>query len=224
MVRIKFSKTQKKILKLIDNGFTEIRTITAKMGLSRTAVHYQLKQLKKKKVIFLKTKFKMGNVKIGEVEFNPLFTHEIRKALNKKLLNHVLFTGCTWNPNYKDEETLKIPEISSMLLEKSNIPVDKIVCFTTPQALKLRKARGYPDLDYYPFEFKIYQDLNVRNVILDVLKKEILSHDIILDMTPLSKIFTITLLDLAHEYKLPIFYLVKSDGAYHLEWYEPLIT
>ncbi|MHA1427103.1 MAG: MarR family transcriptional regulator, partial [Candidatus Helarchaeota archaeon] len=75
------TETQLKILDLIYQGNKEIRQITEKMGMSRNAIHYQIRRLEKQELIQKKTLIKVGSVQVGGVDLNPLFLHEIRKLL-----------------------------------------------------------------------------------------------------------------------------------------------
>ncbi|MHA1405729.1 MAG: winged helix-turn-helix transcriptional regulator, partial [Candidatus Helarchaeota archaeon] len=66
------TETQLKILNLIYQGNKEIRQITEKMGMSRNAIHYQIRRLEEQELIQKKTLIKVGSVQVGGVDLNPL--------------------------------------------------------------------------------------------------------------------------------------------------------
>ncbi|MHA1315859.1 MAG: hypothetical protein ACTSRB_18300, partial [Candidatus Helarchaeota archaeon] len=166
-----------------------------------------------------KTLIKVGSVQVGGVDLNPLFLHEIRKLLGIPEKDYTLITGCTWNPNHPDDRTLDLPEIGKKLLEESKFHVTKTTCFITPPARERRVDKKYPPLDYHEFGYASFQSFDLREQILRVLKEDLKEQDVILDMTPLTKVFSIILLDIAHQYNLPIFYTVRTKDGYRLEWY-----
>jgi len=215
----RITPTQKKILQLILQGYKEIRQITKEMGMSRNAIHYQLRRLEERDLIKKKTLINVGNVSVGIVELNFLRMEDIRSILGLQAEGNALLTGCTWNPRYKDDSTLKLPDNSKMLLEREGFKINKVICFTTSEARDRRATLDLPEFDYVIHDFASYQSFNIKQSILKVLRENLEKHSVILDMTPLTKIFSIVLLELAHEYGLPIFYTVRSGDNYRIEWH-----
>jgi|Deesub1362A_J573_1020465.scaffolds.fasta_scaffold00151_71 hypothetical protein len=94
-------------------------------------------------------------------------------------------------------------------LEKENIKIKKHIAFTTPLAQEKIRDAGYTYGDEeITFEFEVYQHEmdKVREALKKAIEANLRSYDIIIDLTPLTKLFTIAGLSLAKEYGLKAMY------------------
>jgi hypothetical protein len=178
------------------------------------------------KLIETKTIMEVGAVKIYEISINTLSLHRIRKILNKKVEHTILITGFG-----KYEAAYQIPDISKELLlsERPEIgKIDRIICFTTEESLEIRKSKEkeenltpFSQLEIHSYDYEDYR--RYGTAAFDDLEKTILTNidknEIFLDLTPLSKLLTIKLLDYAEKYDIPSFYVgIDSEGKNFLIW------
>jgi len=222
----KFSATQKKILERLLEGPMKQKDLVKEFKLQRSVAKYHLDRLIKDKLIKTKTIMEVGAVKIYELSINTLSLHRIRKILNKKAEHTILITGFG-----KFEAAYRIPDISKELLlrERPEIgKIDRIICFTTADSLEIRKNKEeeenltpFSQLEIHSHDYEDYRRFGTTA--FDDLEKTILTtidkNEIFLDLTPLSKLLTIKLLDYAEKYKIPSFYVgINPEGNNFLIW------
>ncbi len=136
-------------------------------------------------------------------------------VLARRLLNirvpYELISGYTWNP-LKPEDLMPIKNYIDAInkLEREGIKPSKIICFTTPEASRKRlelNVKPEPDVEV-KFEFKVYQsNINlIEEELGRIVENEIWDYNIILDITPLTKLYTIAAINIARKYDLKMIY------------------
>jgi len=108
----------------------------------------------------------------------------------------------------------RVPDVVLNILRKYKFPITRIICFTTPDGkakredhiidknlIKIDEFVILPYKEYRHTESEFFQRIE------DILSKEMKEADIIIDITPLSKLFSFKLLELANKYPLPCVYL-----------------
>ncbi len=180
-----------------------------KLSTSAPNLHYHLNRLEELDMIKKKTLYEVGNVKINTISLNPVARQQVRKILGKDVMNYTLITGFgSLKTGYR------VPDLVLNILRKYKFPITRIICFTTPDGKKKRddhiidenliKIDEFVILPYKEYrhtEFEFFQRIE------DILSKEMKEADIIIDITPLSKLFSFKLLELANKYPLPCVYL-----------------
>ncbi|MHA1799814.1 MAG: hypothetical protein ACTSVY_15300 [Candidatus Helarchaeota archaeon] len=154
--------------------------------------------------------------------------HEIRKILGLEKKGNLLITGFgEFKEGY--DEIYKIPDRAFKLLTKQNIKIAKIYCFTTPKARKTREdyamkedSENLVEIDKF-FDKYIYTDYRNEDSgfveeIINILKEEIGNFDIYLDLTPLTKLYTIKILEISEKYNIPSFYLGEKESKSYIFW------
>lgn len=204
---------QREILEyLMEKPFLQ-NELQDKLSISSPSLIYHLKKLEKKMLIIKKTIQQIGSVRINEISINPYKIQQIRYLLGLKIKHNSLITG------YGEYgEGYRIPDVSYGLIKKKYFIIDRIICFTTPEAKKKRDENQVKynliDIDqHHTYEYSNYRNLD--SIVFDqldkIIHKEIQESDLIIDITPLSKLFSIILLKKANQYGLPCFYIGHDD-------------
>ncbi|MHA1385383.1 MAG: hypothetical protein ACTSR3_16645 [Candidatus Helarchaeota archaeon] len=222
----KFSEIQKKILKLVLKGPIKQSELPEILNRNRTTIKYHIDRLFYDKLINKETILEVGGVKINEISINKLSLHMVRDILGIKSKGITLITG------FGELGTgYKIPDISykKVLEELKPNKIDKIICFTTPDALKIRKKKEEKEklihsekIEFHVFNYLLYRnfDTEVFNRLEEILLKELEEYNVILDLTPLSKIFSFRLLEYSDQFNIASFYLGKDSKDKHfLIWF-----
>lgn len=111
-------------------------------------------------------------------------------------------------------------------LIKYHYPISRVICFTSQDAkekrIKFKDLENliqideffvYPYEDYRFIESKFFQSIEIK------LSKEMESANIIIDLTPLSKLVSFKMLELANKYQIPCVYLgMDKEGKDKLYW------
>ncbi|MBD3214400.1 MAG: ArsR family transcriptional regulator [Candidatus Lokiarchaeota archaeon] len=207
--RINFPETQIKILELLFEDEYLQGDLKEKLATTGSNLHYHLSNLEKNNLIIKETVYQIGNAKQNKIRINPTARQIVRKTLGHKLENFTLITG------YGSlGEGYKLPQVSYNLLKQINYPINRIICFTSQDAIEKRKEKIKNDVLSeikvnlnYKYEDYRHIDSNFFNEIENIINNEIKNSDIIIDLTPLSKLYSFTLLKLANKFKLPCFYI-----------------
>ncbi|MEM2534378.1 MAG: hypothetical protein QXP47_03680 [Candidatus Nezhaarchaeales archaeon] len=144
------------------------------------------------------------------VKIRPNYVQVVRAALNFKS-PYCLISGYTWNPMEPEKlEPLKNYVDAVKKLEDEGIKVDYIVCFTTPEAQNKRKELGVtpePNEEIV-FPFKVYQSDydRLKREIKSVVDRLIYKYEPILDITPLTKLYSDILAEISENYGLKRIY------------------
>jgi hypothetical protein len=213
---------QIEILKLLQKGPLRQNELRLKVGITGPALLYHLDRMERSNLIIKKMIYQVGNAKNNEISLNPAAMQNIRNILGLKLEKMTLITG------YGLEKTaVTLPDNSLLLLKKNHYKINRIVCFTTSDAKSARdeviNERGLitPDrtvifqyTDYKFLESAFYQQLE------SILSEELQTSNVILDLTPLTKMLSFKFLELANKYLLPCFYIgTNAKDEYILYWF-----
>jgi len=143
------------------------------------------------------------------IKIKPQSVTIARKTLNIRAPN-LLISGYTWNPaNPEDLIPIKNYIDAINKLKNEGIGISKIICFTTPQASNKRlelEIKPDPDMEV-KIKFKDYQtNINlIEEKLKEIIENEIWNYNII-DVTPLTKLFTIAAIEIAKKYNLKAIY------------------
>ena len=204
-----FSEKQIQILNILFEKEYQQKELQEQLCTSAPNLHYHLNRLEELYMIRKKTLYEVGNVKINSISLNPAARQQVRKILGKDVKNYTLITGFgSLKTGYR------VPDLVLNILRKYKFPITRIICFTTPDG-KVKRYEHITDENLIKIdEFVILPYKEYRHTeseffqrIEDILSKEMKEADIIIDITPLSKLFSFKLLELANKYLLPCVYL-----------------
>ncbi len=185
------------------SGEASVSMIQKAAGIPRSSLNHHLQMLAKHGII---TQKKRGKELINQV--NPVHIQLLRKRFDIKT-GTILISGYTLNPEKPDPNTLEVPQRAIDILARQGIEIEKTIAFTTPLAAAEAEKAGIkrPDKEEV-FDFNIY--LNHPETIKDSMEKIITTHLpeswVIIDLTPLTKLFSIVGLSLARHYHLKAVY------------------
>ncbi len=197
-------KRKEAILKaILVSGKAPVSMIQKAAGIPRSSLNHHLQMLAKQGIVIQE---KRGRELINQID--PTLIQLLRKSYGIKT-GTILISGYTFNPEKPDPDTLKVIEGALDILSKEGIEIEKTIAFTTPLAAVEAEKAGIKRADEEKiFDFNIY--LNHPEIIRDSMEKTITSHlsktGIIIDLTPLTKLFSIVGLSLARHYHLEALY------------------
>lgn len=210
-----FSENQLKILKLLFERDYLQKELQKNLKTTGSNLHYHLSRLEKYNLIRKETLQQIGNAKINRISINPSARQYIRQILGFKIEDYTLITGFgTLKTGYQ------IPDKVFKILKENYYPISRVVCFTSPDAIEKRKEhqkhKELMKIDrYIQYPYEEYRDIKSKffKEIENIISEEMKTSDIIIDLTPLSKLFSFKLLELANKYNLPCIYLgINKDG------------
>jgi DNA-binding PadR family transcriptional regulator len=215
------SQTQLILLHLIlernyrQNELHEKIQETMQKKMSAQNLSYHIGILEEEGLIEKRVIAQIGNARINEIAINPSQLQRIRSLLHIELQNYTLVTGFG-----RIEKGYLLPDVAAEALRAQHFRIDKVVCFTSQDAKAIRedKMKTEPliaidqyydhydyDLDYCNLGSRLYtHDLE------EILRQELKSANLVLDLTPLSKLYSFTMLEFANRYHVPCFYLGKT--------------
>jgi len=217
----KISERQIQILKFLLESSCHQNKLQNLVGISAPGLLYHLNNLEKYDLIIKKTIQQIGNARINEISINPYQIQRIREILNLEIQNYTLITG------FGELATgYKIPDISLSLLKENHYKINRIICFTTKKAeltrneklkqedlVKIQKIYLYKYEDYRNLTSALYSELD------EILLKEIKNANLIIDITPLSKLYSFQMLRKANKYGLPCYYIGQDkEGDPKIIW------
>lgn len=211
---IKLSLKQKQIIELLLEKHYLQNELQDILGISASALFYQLNTLEKKNIIEKKTIFQIGNAKKNKISLNPTSLQLIRKIMDIKIEKLTLITGYgTLGTGYR------LPDIAYKLLINNYFKINRVVCFTSNDALKIRNSKIMQEKlikidNNYKFEYNDFRNLHsiLFQDLEKILQKELSESNIIVDLTPMSKLFSFKLLELCNRFKLPCFYIGQDEN------------
>jgi len=216
-----FSERQIHILNLLFEKEYQQKDLQAALKTTAPNLFYHLNKLEELDLVKKKTLYEVGNVKINVISLNPASRQQVRKIIGKEVSNFVLITGFgVLKTGYR------VPDLVHKILVKFHYPISRIICFTTPDAKEKRMEFKeqenlmeidefflYPYEDYRFIESEFFQSIELK------ISKEMESANILIDLTPLSKLFSFKLLELANKYQIPCVYLgMDKQGKDKLYW------
>ncbi|MCP4762856.1 MAG: hypothetical protein GY870_13840 [archaeon] len=196
-------------------------SVKAELGkeISKQNFSYHLKKLEEKSLILKIKTEEWGAAHKNRISINPMKRQYIRTLISNEINNYTLITGFGFI-----KKGYLIPDISYKELKKFGYNIDRVVCFTSKDARRKRKTAEEQLIkinkyyDKYEYE-KDYCNINseLYSNLEEILKKEIKSNNVIIDLTPLSKLFSFKLLELCNKYNLPCFFLgMGPDNTSHM--------
>jgi len=196
---------------ILVSGEAPVSVIQKATGMPRSSLNHHLQMLAKQGMV---TQERRGKELINLV--NPIHVQLLRKRFDVKT-GTILISGYTFNPEKPDPDTLKVPQRAIHILSGQGIEIEKTVAFTTPLAAVEAEKAGIKRADEEKiFDFDVY--LNHPETIRDSMEKTITSHlsktGIIIDLTPLTKLFSIVGLSLARHYHLEAVYHAGEKPVY----------
>ena len=216
-----FSERQINILNLLNKNEYQQKDLQEALKTTAPNLYYHLNKLEELDLVKKKTLYEVGNVKINIISLNPASRQQVRKIIGKEVSNYVLITGFgVLKTGYR------VPDLVYNILIKYHYPISRVICFTTPDAKEKREEFKevenllniddfftYPYEEYRFIESEFFQSIEIK------ISKEMERANIIIDLTPLSKLFSFKLLELANKYQIPCIYLgMDGEGKNKLYW------
>ena len=216
-----FSKRQIQILNLLFTKEYQQKDLQAGLETSAPNLHYHLNRLEELDLVRKKTLYEVGNVKINSISLNPAARQQIRKIIGKDVSNYTLLTGFgELNTGYR------VPDLIYKILTKYHYLISRVLCFSTKIAkakrFEYKEKENLMEIDefllytyneYRYIESEFFQSVEMK------ISKEMEQANIIIDITPLSKLFSFKLLELANKYQIPCVYLgLNKLGEEKLYW------
>ena len=144
------------------------------------------------------------------VKIRPIYVQRARDALSYRAPIG-LISGYTWNPDRPSDLTPLRNYVDAIeKLRGDGVEVSYVVCFTTPEAKEARdklSVKPNPDEEVL-LPFKVYQSEyeKLKEAVVQVVDRLIYKYDLILDVTPLTKLFTDILAEVSERYGLKRIY------------------
>ncbi len=208
------AEKQKIILQLLIERTYRQNELQKALKISAPSLSYHLERLADDHLIEKKTITQIGNAKLNEISLQPSALQRVRSLLGKSSSQYTLITGFGFQ-----EEGYRIPDISSRLLLKEGYKITRIVGFTNPEAREKREKQNSSEklcsIDrycVYPYQDYRYTTSPFFVQVENILQEEQRTSDLLIDLTPLSKLFTFKLLSIANKYHLPCFYLGLDEN------------
>jgi len=144
------------------------------------------------------------------VKLKPAYVEEARRRLGVQA-PLCLVSGYTWNPARPgDVEPLRNYVDALEKLKGEGVEVSYVYCFTTPEAAKKRAELGIkPDPDHeeaLPFEVYQVGYEELRRRIYEAVDQLVYHYSLLLDITPLTKLFSDVLAEVSERYGLARLY------------------
>ncbi|WP_371805695.1 hypothetical protein [Candidatus Lokiarchaeum ossiferum] len=204
------TQTQIKILELLAQKSHQQKVLGQKVGIAPSTLGYNLGILEKVYLIQRKTLHQIGNVAIKEISLHPKARQKVRRMLGKNVDDYTLITGFG-----KDNELFQSHELPMEVcsrLKKIGYSIKNIVACITPESnvegaqkfVEITECLSYPYNEYRNDETEFFTQLAA------VIEKYNQTTNVILDTTPLTKLFTLKLLQISIKYQIPSFYLGKD--------------
>jgi DNA-binding MarR family transcriptional regulator len=209
------SEKQITILNLLMEKNYIQKDLQSKLNLSSPGLLYHLNKLEKLNFIEKKTIQQIGNAKINEISLDPIQLQNIRRKLNLKADNCTLITG------FGELKTgYKIPDETFKILHNKHYIIDKVVCITTKKGKMIRERKAKEeklieiDRFYSDFVYNDFRDINSTffQELDNILRAELKESNLVIDITPLSKLYSFEMLKRANKYQLPCYYLGKDQN------------
>jgi hypothetical protein len=223
------SKRELQIVSIIlqHGGSIRQKQLCSVLNISRSALSRHIAHLQLDKSLIQRTIVEtIGNAKLVEISLNPNRFQELRKLLGRPSNCFTLISGIglyqppavpppsTANftsPPISHEEAVIM--YNELVAEKYLI--DNIIIFGSPQSNFAATKNLLPNhlqshIRFLQYPFEDYQNPESRLFKTDlemIIQEELKKTDLIFDLTPLTKLWTIKLLDYAKDYKIPACYL-----------------
>lgn len=216
MKRKDFHEKQLQILHLLLEKPYLQKDLQTKLNISSPGLLYHLKILENEKFIQKREVDKFGNAKINEVRIDPIQMQNIRRMFGLKSKKWTLITG------FGELGTgYRIPDEAFKLLQNKEYRLDEVACITTKNGKSIRDEKVQEEnliqIDRYYADFEYNDFRNLKSDFFlnidEILRKELQNSNVVLDITPLSKLYSFEMLKRANKYKLACYYLGKNDDG-----------
>lgn len=206
-------KKQIEILRLLHQGPLKQNELMKKLGITGPSLLYHLERMEKNNLIKKKLIYQIGNAKNNEISIDPMAMQYIREILGQSISKTTLVTGYGI-----DQNAMVLPDNALRLLKKNYYKINRIVCFTTQDAKKKRDLIAKEQKLLEPnrteiFEYKEYRyiESNFYKNVEKLITEEIKISNVILDLTPLTKLLSFKFLEISNKYNLPCFYMGLNE-------------
>ena len=215
----KLPEKQKKILQLLLKTTYMQNELAKAVKISGAGLLYHLKLLEKNGIIHKKTITKVGNVTLNRISINANSVQKVRKILGLTKKNFTLISG--FGKDSELGQPYTIPATAKLLLGKEDYNIQRVIAFVTPES-NINKAKEILKIDrFIEKSIQDYRnpDSELMNKLELIIQEEQKEAEIILDLTPLTKLLTIKFLEFSYKYDIPSFYLGKKEsGENSLIW------
>jgi hypothetical protein len=161
----------------------------------------------------------VGNVSLNRISINANSVQNVRKILDLKKKNFTLISG--FGKDSELGQPYTIPATAKLLLEEEHYNIQRIIAFVTPES-NIKKAKEILKIDrFIEKQIQDYRnpDSDLMNKLESIIQEEQKDAEIILDLTPLTKLLTIKFLEFSYNYGIPSFYLgKKKSGENSIIW------
>lgn len=210
---------QREILRLLLERPYMQKDLAAALDISGAGLFYHVNLLEESKLITRRVIAEVGNVSLKEVSLDPGAYQRARRILGIEPGATTLVTAFGRDSELGDSHT--IPSTVRSLLQREGYRVDRVVAFVTPESNLAAAAKLAPIDFHHTFEYETFRDDTSQGMqdLPRLVQQELKDADVMIDVTGLTKLLTIKLLDLAHQFKLPCVYLGKRpDKSDFLLW------
>lgn len=206
----KFPDNQRRILELLLQKPYQQKHLAEALAISGAGLLYHLNFLENARLIQKKTLMEVGNVSVNEISIDPSAFQRARQIIGRKTGKYTLITGFGKTSELGDSYT--IPMTTHRLLSEQGYIIDRVVAFITHDS-DLAKAKQLLNIDReLPAIIDDYRNIDSEMMrrLESVIQEEQREQDVILDVTPLTKLFTMRLLEISNKYHIPSTYLGKN--------------
>lgn len=203
---------KKKIIQILLKSPILQKNLAIQLKIKPSTLHYHLSELKKLKLILIEEVDSFGSVVINKIRINSIFLNQFRSFFKIKSKNITLISGIGLHG-------IEVPYKTLKMLENLFYKINRLVCFVTKESLKSKKENLEPEKRYDIDKTIMYEYSDYRNLeskfckdIESILGIELEKADLILDATPLSKIFSLKILEIATQFRMPCVYLGLDDN------------
>ena len=218
----KYKEKQKQILSLLLEHPFQQKELATEMGISGAGLLYHLNKLEDDGIIRKITTAQVGNVSINEISLNPNAIQQVRAILGKKTRKYTLITGFGIGNLKTEYYSSNIPVQAKNLLEDEGYQLSRIIALITEDS-NLNRAQKLVKIDeVLKASYEDYRNIRSTFMTRDLefmIQKEQKQNDLIIDLTPISKLLTLKLLEISHQYSIPSFYMgMNEKKEYNLIW------
>ena len=218
----KYKEKQKQILSLLLEHPFQQKELATEMGISGAGLLYHLNKLEDDGIIRKITTAQVGNVSINEISLNPNAIQQVRAILGKKTRKYTLITGFGIDNLKTEYYSSNIPVQAKNLLEDEGYQLSRIIALITEDS-NLNRAQKLVKIDeVLKASYEDYRNIRSTFMTRDLefmIQKEQKQNDLIIDLTPISKLLTLKLLEISHQYSIPSFYMgMNEKKEYNLIW------
>jgi DNA-binding CsgD family transcriptional regulator len=219
---IELTGKQETILDLLIQKPYMQKDLAKAIGISPPGLLYHLNQLSKYGLIQKQEKTSVGAVSLNEISLDPNSIQRTRELLGKKSTKYTLITGFGKDSDLGMASIL--PSNSTILLQNEGYNITRVVAFCTPDS-NVQNAKRLGQIDrLITHKYEAYRDgsSELMSTLENTIQTEQTDADLILDLTPLSKLLTIRLLQISNAYRIPSFYLgLNTNREYFVMWIVP---